>query len=194
MKGIMEKLNAIKTEEENKILKSIKNHENVSRLVSVSMSNSKMGKVPSVSLLPVFSCSGRCIKTCAARCYAVKLCRIRPVVAHCYARNMAIAKHAPRAYWKVVNAAAKNARFFRFHVSGDILNDRYFEEMCKTARKNPHCTFLAFTKQYEIINLHLQCGDAIPHNLKIMFSGWENLKPTNPYNFPETNVYKTIAD
>lgn len=192
--SITEKLATVKEQEEKEILKAIRNHENISRFVTVSMQNSKMGKIPSVSLLPVFTCSGRCVNTCMEKCYAVKLCRIRPVVARCYARNTAVAKYAPRTYWKVINNAAKNARFFRFHVSGDIMNNRYFQEMVKTARKNPHCQFLAFTKQYEIVNLHIECGDKIPGNLKIMFSGWENLTPYNPHNFPETNVYRKTAD
>jgi len=44
---------------------------------------------------------------------------------------------------------------------------------------------LAFTKRFEIVNEYQE----LPTNLHILFSGWTNLKPVNPYKFPETNIF-----
>ena len=62
-------------------------------------------------------------------------------------------------------------------------------EMIKTAKDNPHCTVLFFTKQYEMVNEWIAKNGPLPVNMRCMFSGWTNLKPENPHNLPETNVF-----
>lgn len=176
------------------ILKAIANHKNISSLVSISMSNSKMGKVASVSLLPILTCPKRCHDTCGKKCYAKKLALLRPTVRNSYARNTAIAKYAIKAYFQAIEKTMKTVRFFRYHVSGDIPNRKYFAYMVRSARNNPHCEILVFTKQYEIINEWISKNGNLPNNLHILFSGWTNLKPINPYNLPETNVYNDISE
>ena len=106
------------------------------RNVTISNANSKMGAVASVSLLPFLSCPGRCAGTCGAKCYAAKLANLRPAVLKSYAKNQALAMYAPEIYWSQVNAAVMAVRFFRFHVSGDILNADYFAHMVEIARNN----------------------------------------------------------
>ena len=54
--------------------------------------------------------------------------------------------------------------------------------------------FLCFTKRYEIINEWIMRNKKLPQNLKLLFSGWTNLKPVNPYNLPETNVYNNDSE
>ena len=153
-----------------------------------------MGKVASVSTLPILTCPGCCIGSCGEKCYALKIANLRPSVRKAYARNTAIAKHAMKAFFKAINAAVQNVRFFRFHVSGDILNSEYFNGMIKTAEKNKHCQFLVFTKKYSIVNEYIESGKTIPENLHILFSGWTNLQPVNPHNLPETMVYNTESE
>ena len=85
-------------------------------------------------------------------------------------------------------------RYFRFHVSGDILNYDYFSHMVQIAFSNPKTEILCFTKRFEIVNKWINDGGAIPGNLHILFSGWDNLKPINPYNFPETTVFAHESD
>jgi len=179
---------------EQEIKKQIKNHENVSRLVSVSMSNSKMGKVASVSMLPIITCPACCAGSCGSKCYALKLANLRPTVRSAYARNTAIAKYAIKAYFKAVDETMKAVRFFRFHVSGDILNKEYFSEMIKASENNPHCEILVFTKKYNLVNEYLNQGNKLPDNMHILFSGWFNLDPVNPYGLPETRVYTGESD
>lgn len=153
--------------------------------ISVSPGNQKMGFIPSVSLPPVVTCANGC--TCAKKCYAAKLCRIRKNVREAYQRNLDILIQDPAAYWLQVKAAAMVTKYFRFHVSGDIVNAEYFANMIKTAEELPGTAFLAFTKQYTIVNQYLN-GAKLPENLKIIFSAWPGMPMENPHNLPVANV------
>lgn len=168
------------------------NHVNVKLLasmVSISEGNRKTGKFPSVSLLPLITCDQkRCKGTCGKRCYAVKLCNIYPTVLEAYARNTAIFLLCPVAYWTAVENAMKKADTFRFHIAGDIPSRAYMDMIHYLCSKYPDCKTLMFTKRYEIVNAYM-AENRKPKNLQIMFSGWDNLKPENPYNLPETTVY-----
>ena len=110
--------------------------------VSISKANRKMGAIPSVSLPPVITCPKGA--PCAGKCYAAKLCRIYPSVKNAYQNNLNILNEDWEEYWRQVRAAVAMARYFRFHVSGDIPNPAYFKEMVITARQNPHTEILAF--------------------------------------------------
>lgn len=156
--------------------------------VSISGSNSKMGAVSSVSLLPFLTCPERCAGTCGTYCYAAKLANLRNTVRKSYAINTALAIHRPDVYWAGVDYACKGVRYFRFHVSGDILHTDYFNCMVKIARDNPKCEMLCFTKRYELVNAWMDENRFLPANLHILFSGWDKLEPVNPHHLPETNV------
>lgn len=156
--------------------------------VTISGGNVKMGDVASVSLLPFLTCPARCHSTCAGKCYAAKIANLRKNVMESYAKNTALAHKYSALYWHEVNKACAGVRFFRFHVSGDIINYEYFENMVKCAKNNVHCEMLAFTKNYEVVNKWIDNNSDLPENLHVLFSGWANLKPINPHNLPETNV------
>ena len=181
-------------EAENEIQTALQNGDPVDRFVSISWGNNKMGKVASVSLLPVLTCPARCHGTCGDRCYALKLANLRPTVARAYARNTAVARLAPTVFFSVVEKAMEKSEFFRFHVSGDLPNRNYLHMVWYLCNKHPHCTVLMFTKRYELVNEVLADNGEPPKNLKILFSGWTNLKPENPYNLPETTVYARDED
>ena len=118
--------------------------------ITISKGNSKMGAIPSVSLPACITCnpSAPCFKLC----YAAKIERIYKSAKESYQRNLDILKADPGAYWIQVKAAAMVNRFFRYHVSGDIPNPDYFVQMVKLAKELPNTNFLAFTKQYYIVN------------------------------------------
>lgn len=156
--------------------------------VRISERNSKMGAVASVSLLPFNTCPARCAGTCGVKCYAAKLANMRPTVLRSYAINTAIAVLRPEIYWAQVETAIMEVRFFRFHVSGDIINAEYFSNMVRVAANNPHCEILCFTKRYEVVNAWIDENGELPVNLHVLFSGWTNLEPVNPHALPETNV------
>lgn len=157
--------------------------------VSISNGNSKMGAIPSVSLPAIITCnkSAPCARP-GSPCYAAKLQRIYSTVKNAYDRNLDILTTDPARYWLEVKQAAKMARYFRYHVSGDIPNAEYFAEMIRLAHELPHTQFLAFTKQYTIVNDFLNNGGAIPGNLKIIFSNWGAWKCENPHAIPECEI------
>lgn len=162
---------------------------NVKR-VSISRGNVKMGAIPSVSLPPIKTCPAGC--PCAKKCYAAKICRLRPNVRQCYENNLELYYSAPARYWDGVRKAAKMTRYFRFHVSGDIVDGLYFFDMVITAEMNPETQFLAFTKKYDIVNEYMDRHNGeLPGNLHVIFSRWDpawNAKIRNPHGLPTSAV------
>jgi hypothetical protein len=154
--------------------------------ITISKGNSKMGAIPSVSLPACITCnpSAPCFKAC----YAAKIERIYKSAKDSYIRNLDILKADPASYWIQVKAAAMVNRFFRYHVSGDIPNKEYFNNMVKLAEELPGTQFLAFTKQYNIVNQFINDGGKIPHNLKIIFSNWGTWKCENPHGLPVCEI------
>lgn len=158
--------------------------------VSISKGNIKMGAIPSVSLPPVVTCASGA--PCVKKCYACKMCRIYKNVKESYNRNLSILESDPTTYWLQVSMAMTAARYFRFHVSGDIPNAEYFANMVHLANFHPHCEILCFTKQYGIVNNWLaENGGELPNNLHLIFSLWDedwNASVENPYNLPMSAV------
>lgn len=154
--------------------------------VKISTGNSKLGKISSVSLPAGLTCRNDC--ECNNKCYAKKLERLRPSVRNAYLHNFEVLSTEPEIYWREVEASVMMARFFRYHVSGDIPDGDYLVRMCEIARKNQHCEMLCFTKKYDIVNNYLNSGRDIPDNLHIIFSIWRGLECDNPYLLPEAHV------
>ena len=152
--------------------------------VSISKGNIKMGAIPSVSLPAIKTCRS-C--SCASKCYAAKLERLRPSVRRAYQKNVEILMEDPDTYWREVEASIMMSRFFRFHVSGDITDESYLVHMIEIATRNPHCEILCFTKRYEIVNKVL-LEWVKPENLHLILSGWKGLDMFNPFDLPEAHV------
>ena len=156
------------------------------KAVSNSKGNKKLGAIPSVSLPACVTCNP--CAPCFKECYARKVERIYTTARDSYAKNLATLQESPAEYWQQVRKAVSMYRFFRYHVSGDIPNASYFAEMVKTAELYPHTTFLAFTKQFPIVNAFLSNGGVIPSNLVIIFSNWGSWKCENPHSLPTCEV------
>ena len=154
--------------------------------VSISPGNRKMGFIPSVSLPPVVTCATGC--ACAKKCYAAKMCRIYPSVRTAYNRNLEILQNNDTEYWWQVQQAVKMAKYFRFHVSGDIVDSHYFNWMVTVAEMNGGTEILAFTKQYEIVNAYLDIVGYLPKNLHIIFSEWPGMPMDNRHGLPVAHV------
>lgn len=158
---------------------------NTEKKLSISNGNRKMGQIKSVSLPPIITCAANC--KCAKKCYAAKLCRIYKNVKKAYESNLEIYLENPCEYFKQVKRVAAGQRFFRWHVSGDVINELYLYEMVKIARDLPHTEFLAFTKKYDIVNMFLEYEE-LPENLHLVFSAWPGMEMNNPHNLPTANV------
>lgn len=170
--------------------------------VKISPGNSKLGSIPSVSLPAGITCRTDC--DCIKKCYAKKLERIRRSVREAYQHNYRVLKETPDIYWREVEASIMMSRFFRFHVSGDIPDEKYLDKMVHIAERNPHCEILCFTKQYDFVADRItrslaaneifgdgsfdKYEDVIPKNLHIILSGWDGLEMYNPYKLPEAHV------
>lgn len=156
------------------------------KTISISTGNKKMGQIPSVSLPPVVTCKN--CSTCAKKCYAAKLCRIYKTVREAYDRNLEILKEDRDSYFFQVKAAAITSRYFRFHVSGDIIDADYLDRMVKLARELKGTEFLAFTKNYEDVNEYFTTHKK-PRNLHLIFSlPFTGAKIENPHNLPQAAV------
>lgn len=151
--------------------------------VYISSGNRKTGfSVPSVSLIPVADCSN--CSGCSRLCYDLRNDCIYNGVTDTRARNSAIARTQIDRYFQEIKQACRAFRFFRWHIGGDILNAAYLLGMIETATACPHCTFLAFTKRYDLVNAYIQDGGEIPANLQLIFSAWPGMELNNPFNFP----------
>jgi hypothetical protein len=68
-------------------------------------------------------------------------------------------------------------KYFRWHVSGDILSQDYFDHMLNIAQDYFFVQFLVFTKNY-----NLSIPNTLPYNLSLIFSAWPGVKlPTTSH-------------
>lgn len=153
--------------------------------LSVSNANSKMGNVKSISMPRVITCAPDV--PCAKTCYVGHF-DWRRTVRDAYENNLNLWLTDPDSFEQQAIAAAYGSFYFRWHVSGDIISQDYLAMMCRVARKLPHTHFLAFTKQYGIVNRYLDAKKRIPKNLHILFSEWPGYNMDNTYNLPVAYV------
>lgn len=154
--------------------------------VSISQGNKKMGAIPSVSLPPITTCK-HC-ETCAKDCYAAKLARIYKSTREAWQRNYNILQADRQNYFEQVQAVARTTDFFRFHVSGDIVDKDYLDRMNKLARNCKGTRFLVFTKNYEDVNDYYT-NHRKPSNMQIIFSlPFDGASIENPHNMPTASV------
>ena len=157
---------------------------------SISDGNDKIGRTTNFSMAPVLSC-GSC-KACRLTCYAVKNCIRRGItVTSAWVKNYALAMFARDDLFNQLYTKCKNKRkhkFFRWHVSGDVLDADYFSRMVKLAFAFLDFRFWTYTEMQHIVNAYCDKygRDAIPENFNIMFSDWSmftGVAIQNPYKF-----------
>ena len=153
--------------------------------LTISKGNKKMGSIKSVSLPPIKTCADGC--TCAYKCYAAKLCRIYKNVKTSYENNLEYYLHSSIKYFNDIRAVARKEKYFRWHVSGDIVNELYLYNMVGIANDLQHTQFLVFTKKYDLVNRFLNY-ESIPNNLHVIFSEWDGMELKNPHNLPIAHV------
>jgi hypothetical protein len=143
------------------------------QLVQISPGNMKTGRIPAVSLTPVASCPKGI--PCAKNCYACKICRYSPDARKAYARNLKLARTRRLKYFEVIATylTRKKPSYFRWHVSGDILDQAYLSGMIALAKAYSDTKFLAFTKNHALDFSNL------PSNLSIIFSMWNSWGDTS---------------
>ena len=159
--------------------------------VRISTTNSKLGLIPSVNLVPVVTCRENC--PCVKECYAMRGNFRFANVRKSMEQNYEYYKSNPEKYFEEIKLAINNGMvsyaYFRWHAAGDIVDKQYFEYMVKVAEQLPLTSFLAFTKKFEIVNEYIKDHGALPQNLNIVFSAWgADFKIDNPYRLPVAYV------
>lgn len=154
--------------------------------IHISAGNAKLGAIMNISLPPVATCSN--CGSCCRYCYAVRSYNRFTGTAAGWNENYLLFLTDPVTYFEEISAAVKLQRFFRWHVSGDILNGLYFAGMIRVATENPKVEFLAFTKAYQIVNAAIAAGAVIPSNLHLLFSAAPGVDMPNPYKIPECHI------
>ena len=141
--------------------------------IHVSKGNSKMGKIPSFSLLPGVTCSKEACATCLKEgCYAAKLCRIYPTVRNAYTENTDLVRNGEFMQQMFDWLNKYRPAYFRVHVSGDFDNVGYACCWAELAERFPGTQFLAFTKQFDIVR-----SVTFPDNFRVVLSSWGDSLP-----------------
>lgn len=154
--------------------------------IHISGGNTKLGSIMNISLPPVITCQN--CGSCSKYCYAVRSYNRFTGTAAGWNENYILFLTDPDRYFNEISKAVKTQRFFRWHVSGDIVNHVYLMGMIRVALENPKVEFLAFTKAYQIVNNAIDNGAVIPSNLHLLFSAAPGVDMPNPYNIPECHI------
>ena len=154
--------------------------------IHISGGNTKLGAIMNISLPPVVTCHN--CSNCKKYCYAIRTYNRFTSTAAGWNDNYMLFQLNPDKYFGDISRAVKTQRFFRWHVSGDIVNTRYLAGMLDVAHDNPKVEFLAFTKAYQIVNEWIQLESDIPSNLHIIFSASPGVAMPNPYKLPECHI------
>lgn len=159
----------------------------------ISNGNSKIGRIKNISIAPIISCAGIC-KFCMNHCYDIKAVLQYKNVLHARARNYALLMKSSFDFYLQARKAiaSQKKKLFRFNVGGEIVNLCYLQIMVKLAQDFPGTKFLVFTKKHFLVNTFCERNggrNAIPENLKLIFSFWPGMQFENPYNFPVSSPY-----
>ena len=135
--------------------------------IFISEGNTKIGKIPSVSLDVGVTCSHKWV--CNKSCYAKHIAAFRPNVREQWLHNTRMLLKDPKAYERSIMAflAAREPRYFRWHVGGEVINAKHASLIKRIALYNPDTRFLLYTRRDD-----LPWKRRAP-NLKIFFSFWQ---------------------
>ena len=150
----------------------------------VSNTVSKLGVgIATVNLPAIITC--RKDAPCFKGCYAKKGNFVYKNVKTSLDKNLDVFKENPDLFFERIHLQLEMVpyRFFRWHSSGEIVDERYLGGMCWLARKHKGTQFLCFTKKYELVNEYLN-HHRKPKNLILVFSNWGDWICENPHNLP----------
>lgn len=141
----------------------------------ISPGNKKLGKKSTwnINLPPHLTCMNRKCFT-EGCCYNLKAWRLFPTVKISWVKNwLFYIENSTKYFDEIINKihrAKKLPEFFRWHASGDIPNQAYFDGMKRVAYICSEVKFLVFTKNFDLI------FKGIPKNLEIIISAWPGVK------------------
>lgn len=166
--------------------------------ITISRSNSKIGKIASFSVPTKITCKGM-TGWCGENCYAHRSEIQYPNVINSYNRNLEASKlsNFARMATKEIKALPETYNLFRIHVAGDFYSVQYIKKWMAIIRANPKMSFYAYTRSWriphlvpylrklgELKNMSLLCstdidtfnaGETVPQGLREAFAG--DVKP-----------------
>jgi hypothetical protein len=115
--------------------------------LKISRGNSKIGRVPNLSLLPLETCVPD--PPCRDKCYALNCHRMYPKVRSAWQTNLNLWRTDPSDFERQLSAFLDKRRpeMFRFHVGGDIPDPSYSLMLQRVALAFPETSFLCFTRR-----------------------------------------------
>ena len=161
------------------------------KLLSVSQGlTGKMTGMPAITTSML--CNAHCQKlsniigTVCEKCYTMKYLKSRPAVEKCYAENTDLLTSSiiPIKQLPFINAA-----MCRLETFGDIVNTTHLQNHVNLIKKNNHCMFSLFTKNYTVVFDYFKTHKQ-PKNLSIVISSLIINKPFELEFLPDylTNV------
>lgn len=108
-------------------------------------------------------------------CYSKRSLSYRPNVRDCYKRNGEILSREiiPENQIPFINST-----MCRLESHGDLINEIHLENYINIAKKNPHCTFALWTKQYPLITHYFKTHKQ-PENMIVVVSALMLNKPVD---------------
>ena len=154
----------------------------------ITFSNIKLGgKIPQLNMPYGTSC--RTDAPCFKDCYCTHGNMAFPNVRKSHLEKLNLYIDNPDGFFNIVDSELNMCiyKYFRYHSSGDIVDEKYLERMCWLARRHRQTHFLCFTKKYELVNEYLNHHKK-PANLILVLSNWGDWKVDNPHNLPTSWV------
>lgn len=157
--------------------------------IHMTTKNKKTG--PAILDLAFPVCTCREDAPCKETCYACKGTQKITVVQAAYYRNWRLWNENPDNFFEQVFYEIKYSGLttVRFFDSGDFPNYDFLERVISLCKKTPDVKYMAFTKQYEIVNDYIFKNGKLPNNLNIVFSAWDKMwEVPNPHELPVAYV------
>jgi len=160
------------------------------KLLSISQGlTGKMAGMPAITSSML--CNENCQKlsgikgSVCEKCYTKKYLSCRPSVEKCYEDNTKLLSESiiPIKQLPFINAA-----MCRFETFGDIVNATHLQNYINLVKKNNHCKFCLFTKNYTVVFNYFKSHKQ-PKNLSIVIS---SLFLNEPFNVTEITDLELI--
>ena len=161
------------------------------KLLSVSQGlTGKMTGMPAITTSML--CNEHCQKlsqiigTVCEKCYTMKYLKSRPAVEKCYAENTELLTSS---VIPIKQLPFINATMCRLETFGDIVNATHLQNYINLIKKNNHCMFSLFTKNYTVVFDYFKTHKQ-PKNLSLVISSLLLDEPFGLEFLPEylTNV------
>ena len=152
------------------------------KIISISMENNKVGKIPSFSLPSLDTCPGKTI-WCSKACYAARIERLYKNAKASYERNLIAVNDKDfvlNMSMELTELLVKGKNTFRFHISGDFFSVRYIYQWIKLVKLFPEITFYGYTHSWSVPDLLPHIGILRSQPNVVLFASIDQSNTTKP--------------